>query len=69
MANEQGLADIRYITNNSMKFLVKGGKLFFEHGFAQGQAVRDILQKSGFENPQTVQDLNGHDRITWAVSP
>ena len=69
VANEQGLADIRYITNNSMKFLVKGGKLFFEHGFAQGQAVRDILQKTGFENPQTVQDLNGHDRITWAVSP
>jgi len=69
VANEQGLADIRYITNNAMRFLVQGGKLFFEHGFAQGQVVRDILQESGFENPQTVQDLNGHDRITWAVSP
>lgn len=69
VANEQGLADIRYITNHARKYLIKGGKLFFEHGFEQGQAVRDILKTSGFENPQTVQDLNGLDRITWAISP
>jgi len=43
--------------------------LFFEHGFEQGDAVRSILLTLGFEAAQTKQDLNGHDRITWAVLP
>ncbi|MDP7593031.1 MAG: peptide chain release factor N(5)-glutamine methyltransferase [Litorilituus sp.] len=69
VAHEQGLADIRYITNNAMKYLVKGGRLFFEHGFEQGQTVRELLLKKGYKTPKTVQDLNGNDRITWAIRP
>ncbi len=66
VANEQGLADIRHIAQVSRQFLTSQGALFFEHGFEQGQAVRNILAGLGFVNPQTGQDLNGHDRITWA---
>ncbi len=67
VANEQGLADIKHIAKVSRDFLTSPGALFFEHGYEQGADVRNALMALGFENPQTGQDLNGHDRITWAV--
>lgn len=69
VATEQGLADIKHIADKARCFLHTGGKLFFEHGFEQGQAVRTILISLGYKNAQTKQDLNGHDRISWAVYP
>jgi len=50
-------------------FLSAQGKLYFEHGFEQGQAVRNILTALGYESAKTEQDLNGHDRISWAIFP
>lgn len=67
IANDNGLADIKHIADIARCFLTSKGQLFFEHGFEQGVDVRDILVNFGFENPQTAQDLNGHDRITWAT--
>jgi len=67
IADEQGLADIKHIADVARAFLTAKGKLFFEHGFEQGHAVREILNTLGYENPQTEQDLNGNDRITWAI--
>jgi release factor glutamine methyltransferase len=67
VANEQGLADIRHIANKAQTFLNTDGKLFFEHGFEQGYAVRELLTDLGYKNVQTQQDLNGHDRISWAT--
>lgn len=69
VATEQGLADIKHIADKARCFLHTGGKLFFEHGFEQGQAVRTILTGLGYKNAQTRQDLNGHDRISWAIYP
>ncbi|MCW8865172.1 MAG: peptide chain release factor N(5)-glutamine methyltransferase [Colwellia sp.] len=69
VADEQGLADIRHIANVAREYLAKQGKIFFEHGFEQGAAVRTLLAALGYENVQTGQDLNGHERITWAVFP
>jgi len=69
VANEQGLADIKHIAELARTFLSTQGKLFFEHGFEQGQAVRYILAALGYEYMQTEKDLNGHDRVTWAVFP
>ena len=67
IAKDNGLADIKHIAEIACQFLSKQGQLYFEHGYEQGKAVRDILERFGFENAQTVQDLNGHDRITWAI--
>jgi len=67
ISKEQGLADIKHITKQATAYLKPQGKLFFEHGFEQGKMVRDILTRCGYHNPKTVQDLNGHDRITWAI--
>jgi release factor glutamine methyltransferase len=69
VSSEKGLADIKHIANKARCFLNIQGKLFFEHGFEQGHAVRRILTNLGYENAQTNQDLNGHDRISWATFP
>jgi protein-(glutamine-N5) methyltransferase, release factor-specific len=66
VADEQGLGDIKHIAQQALKFLNTQGSLFFEHGFEQGEAVRNILTALGYDNAQTVRDFNGHDRITWA---
>jgi release factor glutamine methyltransferase len=65
VADEHGLADIKHIAQQALHFLNTSGALFFEHGFEQGEAVRNILTTLGYENAKTVRDLNGHDRITW----
>ncbi|TYK65527.1 peptide chain release factor N(5)-glutamine methyltransferase [Colwellia echini] len=68
IAPEQGLGDIKHIAQQALGFLKPQGALYFEHGFEQAKAVRDILTNLGFESPQTQKDFNGHDRITWALT-
>ena len=67
IADEQGLADIKQIAQQSLNFLNTSGALFFEHGFEQGEAVRNILMALGYEGAKTVRDLNDHERITWGT--
>ena len=67
IANDNGLADIKHIAALAQNYLILQGSLFFEHGFDQGYQVRQILTALGYDNVQTVQYLNGHDRITWAT--
>lgn len=64
IAEEQGLADIRYISEQAKHYLMPKGWLMFEHGFDQGQAVRALLQEKGFVKVATYQDLGGNDRVT-----
>jgi len=66
VADEHGLGDIKHIAQQALKYLNNQGSLFFEHGFEQGEAVRNILTAFGYDNAQTVRDFNGHERITWA---
>ena len=66
VAAEQGLADLRHIVQLSGKLLCDQGYLVLEHGFDQGQAVRDLLQASGFSQIMTGQDFGGNDRYTVA---
>ena len=66
VANEQGLGDIKHIAQQALNYLSNHGALFFEHGYQQGESVRNILTALGYDNAQTVRDFNGHERITWA---
>ncbi|KGJ96143.1 peptide chain release factor N(5)-glutamine methyltransferase [Colwellia psychrerythraea] len=66
IADEQGLGDIKHIAQQALNFLKPQGALFFEHGYQQGDAVRNLLTSLGYANAKTVKDFNGHDRITWA---
>lgn len=61
-----GLDAIRAIVTGAPAHLVDGGWLLLEHGAEQGGAVRDLLERHGFESAQTARDLAGHERVTFA---
>ncbi len=64
VAEDKGLSDIRQITQQATEHLKPGGYLLFEHGYDQGEAVREILRKAGFTEVETVKDYAGQDRVT-----
>lgn len=64
VAEQQGLSDLETIINQSKNHLVPHGHLFVEHGWQQGQAVRQRMREAGLVNVETHQDLAGHERIT-----
>ncbi len=63
-AENNGLADIQVIIEQSSKQLVAGGYLLMEHGYQQAQAVQSLLQQHGYDACFTVNDLAGHPRVT-----
>lgn len=63
-AGIDGLADIRQIVAGAAHFLKPGGWLLFEHGFDQGAACRELMQRAGFSQIATAIDLAGLDRVT-----
>lgn len=63
-SGEDGLNAIREISSMANQFLRTSGLLLLEHGFWQGQAVRDILQANGFHDVRSICDLSGHERVT-----
>ncbi|NOH98764.1 peptide chain release factor N(5)-glutamine methyltransferase [Vibrio sp. 99-70-13A1] len=64
VAEEKGLADIKYIAKHAVNFLESDGWLAFEHGYDQGLAVREIMQASGYLDVITEKDYGGNDRVT-----
>lgn len=64
-APNHGLADIEHIVQQSPQYLRTGGLLAIEHGFDQGEAVRQVLSDNDFTVVQTVQDYGGNDRVTF----
>lgn len=67
VAEDKGLSDIRQITQQATEHLKPGGYLLFEHGYDQGQAVREILQQAAFEQIETIKDYAGLDRVTLGL--
>ncbi|MFC3395573.1 peptide chain release factor N(5)-glutamine methyltransferase [Brenneria rubrifaciens] len=64
IAAEEGLADLRFIIDNSEDYLQPGGWLLLEHGWRQGAAVRQLLRQKGFSHIETCQDYGGNDRVS-----
>ncbi|WP_130538081.1 peptide chain release factor N(5)-glutamine methyltransferase [Thiomicrorhabdus indica] len=60
-----GLEDIRLITKQSIDYLLPDGWLILEHGYNQGEAVREILAENGYQTVETRQDYGGNDRVTF----
>jgi len=61
-----GLEAIETIVAGAGRHLSPGGWLVLEHGDTQGEAVRELLRRAGFERVQTHRDLAGHERCTEA---
>lgn len=66
VAEQNGLADIKSIISQSLCWLVKGGWVVLEHGYDQGESVRQLFQQHQFSQIKTVQDYGGNDRVTLA---
>ncbi|MBY5921921.1 peptide chain release factor N(5)-glutamine methyltransferase [Ferrimonas balearica] len=63
-AEEQGLADIRYLASAAQSHLKPGGVLMVEHGWDQGEAVRAIFNQAGLKRVETGRDLGQRERFT-----
>ncbi len=62
-----GLDFYRKITKAAGQHLHKGGRLYFEIGYDQGEAVSKLLKENGFTGVQLVQDLAGLDRVAYGT--
>jgi release factor glutamine methyltransferase len=68
-SGQDGLDDIRSIIPDSLLHLKPQGWLMLEHGYKQGQAVRDLMAENGLVAIDTLQDLGGNDRVTLGKNP
>lgn len=64
VADETGLADLRFIIRTAPAWLSAGGWLVLEHGWNQGDAVRRMLTETGFTAVETRQDYGERERVT-----
>jgi release factor glutamine methyltransferase len=64
-----GLSAIKRISQLARLILVEGGWIMFEHGWKQGRSTRQILDDAGFLKIETLQDLQGHERVTLGENP
>ena len=66
IADNKGMADIEHIIETSRNYLCHNGWLLIEHGYDQGQLVRDFFAKMAYKEITTEKDLGGNDRVTLA---
>ncbi len=64
VAEQGGLADLAQLVTAAPAHLHPGGWLLLEHGFSQGEAVRGLLRRAGFDQVATRTDLAGAERIS-----
>ncbi|MFQ2907852.1 peptide chain release factor N(5)-glutamine methyltransferase [Aeromonas allosaccharophila] len=69
VADDAGLADIRHIVAHAPAYLLTDGWLLLEHGWDQGEAVRQELRDSGYREVATVRDYGDNDRVTLGLCP
>lgn len=65
-SGEDGLDDIRMITQQARNYLKPQGWIMLEHGYDQGKQVPALLKECGFTAVTLKQDLTGNDRMTIA---
>ncbi len=64
-----GLEFYRRISAEASRFLNKDGFIFYEIGYNQGEAVKQILLREGFTDIRIKKDLSGLDRVVYARKP
>ena len=64
-----GLDSIRAIVAGARAHLNPGGRLLFEHGYDQAEAVARILREAGFASIVSIPDLAGIPRVAGGTLP
>ena len=66
---EDGLLFYRRIAREAKKVLLPGARLYLEIGYDQGESVKDIFQKEGYEAVEVFPDLSGNPRVVRGIFP
>ena len=66
-AGDTGLDFYGPVLNAALVLLKDGGALIVEHGFAQGDAVREIFEQGGLKKVMTIRDYGGNPRVTLGI--
>ncbi len=64
-----GLQDLKHIIQNAPNFLFSNGLLILEHGFDQDADVRHLMERAGFQDIETLSDINKVSRATLGRKP
>lgn len=64
---EDGLYFYREIIREAAKYLIRGGMLFFEIGYDQGEAVSRLLEDAGYVDIEIKKDYAGLDRVVFGT--
>ena len=66
---EDGLLFYRRIAKEAKAVLLPGARLYLEIGYDQGESVKDIFQKEGYEAVEVFPDLAGNPRVLRGIFP
>ena len=66
---EDGLVFYRRIAKEAKAVLLPGARLYLEIGYDQGESVKDIFQKEGYEAVEVFSDLSGNPRVLRGIFP
>ena len=64
VAAENGFAHIKKILMDAQHCLKPNGFLLIEHGYQQGESVRDLFKRFEYRNCNTLRDLSNNERVT-----
>lgn len=64
---EDGLYFYRIIVQESKEYLCGGGRLYFEIGADQAEAVKQLMEDAGFKDINVVKDYAGLDRVLYGT--
>jgi [protein release factor]-glutamine N5-methyltransferase (EC 2.1.1.-) len=64
VAAQAGLADLAHIILEGRRFLLPDGWMLLEHGWKQGEEVRQLFIDAGFTQVETCRDYGGNERLT-----
>lgn len=65
-SGQDGLDDLRIIISNAEQYLRPQGWLLLEHGYNQGEQVRELLQQNHFAAVSSIKDYSDIERISIA---
>ena len=66
-AGDDGLEFYHPIIESAKKLLKDGGALIVEHGYDQGDSVRELFESAGLRKCMTISDYGGNDRVTLGI--
>lgn len=64
---EDGLYFYREIIGSCKDYLKPEGRIFFEIGYDQGEAVSGMLREAGFQEVRVIKDLAHNDRVVTGM--